>query len=129
MVLPEEVMAATQARFNARRGPREETEHRIQAARAPGGSILDVDAPQRVALRTERIARSPVAGETLAAMPPDETVRVPGMAGDDRLLERIIEGDNLMGVAFLDLGSAVARSVGRINIRDRSRAAASVPAS
>jgi endonuclease G len=118
MAMPEPVLAETQARFEARREPRSATEQKIAAAHTPQGSILDVDTPERVALRTRRVLRQPVVVDAIEAT----TGAFPGAGGparDDLVLERIIGGNNLLGIAFLELGTAVARSVGRVIIRDR----------
>jgi endonuclease G len=118
MAMPEQVIAATRARFEARRGPRTATEQKIAAAHTPQGSILNVDTPERVALRTRRVLRQPVVVDALEATPGAS----PGTGSpvrDDLVLERIIGGNNLLGIAFLELGTTVARSVGRVIIRDR----------
>lgn len=121
MAIPEEVITATQARFQARQGPRAGTEDRIAAAHAPQGSILNVDEPERVALRTRRVLRQPVVADALRATA-GITAGGRGPSGDDHVLERIIAGNNLLGIAFLELGTAASRSVGRILVRDRVRA-------
>lgn len=118
MAIPEDVITATRARFQARQGPRASTEEKIAAARTRQGSILNVDAPERVALRTQRVLRHPLVMDALSAIAgpsPDggDPVR------DDYVLERIIGGNNLLGIAFLELGMTVSRSVGRVIVRDR----------
>ena len=118
MAIPEDVITATQVRFQARQGPRAGTEEKIAAAHTPQGSILDVDAPERVALRTRRVLRQPMVMDALRATSDTSTAAV-GRAGDDHALERIIGGNNLLGIAFLELGMAVSRSVGRVIVRDR----------
>jgi endonuclease G len=117
MAIPENVVTATQARFQARQGPRAGTEEKIAAAHTPQGSILNVDAPERVALRTRRVLRQPVVLDALNATA--ETSPAGGPVRDDLVLERIIGGNNLLGIAFLELGTAVSRSVGRVIVRDR----------
>ncbi|ADX72897.1 endonuclease [Pseudarthrobacter phenanthrenivorans] len=116
MVIPEDVITATQSRFQARQGPRSGTEEKIAAAHAPQGSILDVDAPERVELRSRRVLRQPVVMDAIRTTA--ETTS-PSAVGADPVLERIIGGSNLLGIAFLELGTAVSRSVGRVIVRDR----------
>ncbi|MET4590714.1 serine protease [Arthrobacter sp. 754] len=118
MKIPEDVITATQARFQARQGPRADTEEKIAEAQTPQGSILNVDAPERVALRTRRVLRQPVVMDALRATA-ETSPATEGQVRDDHLLERIIGGSNLLGIAFLELGTAVSRSVGRVHVRDR----------
>ena len=118
MVIPEDVLAATQERFQAREVPRAGTEEKIAAAHTPQGSILDVDAPERVELRSRRVLRQPVVMDALKATA-DTSPAERGQVREDQLLERIIGGNNLLGIAFLELGTAVSRSVGRVIVRDR----------
>ncbi|MGM9473335.1 trypsin-like serine peptidase [Pseudarthrobacter sp. YS3] len=117
MEIPEDVITATQARFQERRGPRADTEEKIAEAQTPQGSILNVDEPERVALRSRRVLRQPVVMDALRATA--DTAPAAEARMQDVVLERIIGGNNLLGIAFLELGSAVSRSVGRIIIRDR----------
>ncbi|MCA2217348.1 trypsin-like serine peptidase [Jidongwangia harbinensis] len=111
-------LSATEQRFADRTAERTRTEQRIAEVRRGERSVLQVDDPQRVALRTQRVLAQPVVRESLGGVPggPLESL---GTVAHDRLLERVIGGDNLLGVAFLELGSAVAHSVGRIHIRDQ----------
>lgn len=118
MVIPEDVLTATQARFQARQGPRSGTEEKIAEAHTPQGSILNVDAPERVELRTRRVLRQPVVMDALAVTA-DTSREAQGHVRDDHVLERIIGGNNLLGIAFLELGMAVSRTVGRVIVRDR----------
>ncbi|PTT68410.1 trypsin-like serine peptidase [Arthrobacter sp. HMWF013] len=118
MKIPDEVLTATQARFQERRGPRADTEEKIAEAQTPEGSILNVDAPERVALRSRRVLRQPVVMDALRATA-DTSPAAEGRVQDVHVLERIIGGNNLLGIAFLELGSTVSRSVGRIIVRDR----------
>ena len=123
MVIPEDVLTATQARFEAREVPRAGTEEKIAAAQTPQGSILDVDAPERVELRSRRVLRQPVVMDALKATADTSPVQ-PGQVREDQVLgdlvlERIIGGSNLLGIAFLELGTAVSRTVGRVIVRDR----------
>ncbi|HEU4667090.1 MAG TPA: DNA/RNA non-specific endonuclease [Arthrobacter sp.] len=123
MVIPEDVLTATQERFEAREVPRAGTEEKIAAAHTPQGSILDVDAPERVELRTRRVLRQPVVMDALKATadtsPAEQGQVREDQVPEDLVLERIIGGNNLLGIAFLELGTAVARSVGRVIVRDR----------
>jgi endonuclease G len=101
LLVPSDMVAATTERFATRAGERTATEHKIDEARSGHGSLLAVDTPDRVELRRRRV--------DVPAAEPD-------------LLERVIEGNNLLAVAFLELGSRVAGSVARVHVRDQFRA-------
>jgi endonuclease G len=118
MKIPDDVLTATQTRFQERRGPRADTEEKIAEAQTPEGSILNVDAPERVALRSRRVLRQPVVMDALSVTA-DTSPAAEGRVHDVHVLERIIGGSNLLGIAFLELGTAVSRSVGRVHVRDR----------
>ncbi|WP_258805800.1 hypothetical protein [Pseudarthrobacter sp. NS4] len=118
MVIPEDVLTATQSRFQARRGPRAGTEEKIAEAHTAQGSILNVDAPERLELRTRRVLRQPVVVDALRATE-DTSPAIRGKDLDDPVPERIISGNNLLGIAFLELDMTVSRSVGRVIVRDR----------
>ncbi|WP_109506482.1 DNA/RNA non-specific endonuclease [Nocardioides speluncae] len=108
MVLPDNLLAATTERFEERTAERAEVEQKLDEVKAGRASVLEVDSPERVALRGQRVA----ARDTLDASP------VPATESPE-VLERIIDGSNLLAVAFLELGARVASTVGRINVRDQ----------
>lgn len=99
--VPRDVVDETTQRFAIRADARTETEHKIDEAKAGHGSVLAVDSPERVELRRRR-------------------VHVP--VTEPALLERVIAGNNLLGVAFLELGSRVAATVGRVHVRSQHQA-------
>ncbi|MCG2621729.1 DNA/RNA non-specific endonuclease [Arthrobacter sp. I2-34] len=124
MIIPQYVLDATEARYRQHEQERAAVTAKIDAAKQPGGSILNVDDPERVAMRSRRILRDPAVRDAVSAAPesrPDEsrTGAGGGAAVPDLLLERLIGGSNLLGVSFLETGNAVAQSVGRVHIRDR----------
>ena len=106
MIVPEEVVRATTRRFARRAAPRAETEHKIHEVRAGRASVLEVDSPDRVELRRRRVDAQPLVDSEALEEGPE-------------LLERIIGGSNLLGVAFLELGTQVAGTVGRVHVRDQ----------
>lgn len=120
--IPDSVIAATARRFRSRQDPRAVTEGRIQAAHSPEGHLLEVDEPDRVRLRSEHLWQQPV---VRAAVEVDATEPAAARRGidDSRVLERIIGDSNMLGIVFLELGTAASRSVGRIHIRVGSRPA------
>ncbi|SDK60957.1 DNA/RNA non-specific endonuclease [Nonomuraea jiangxiensis] len=94
----------------------DERRRKIELLQEPGGIAL-ADDPARVATRIDRLSRyhpdvRPVSPAALAAGEPA------AMAAAGVVLERIIQTNDLLGVAYLDGGVAAARAVGRISIRD-----------
>ncbi|MFC4117145.1 DNA/RNA non-specific endonuclease [Nonomuraea zeae] len=95
----------------------EERQRKIELLQEPGGLAL-ADDPARVATRIDRLSRyhpdvRPVSPAAIAAQEPA------AMAAAGAILERIIQTNDLLGVAYLEGGVAAARAVGRINIRDQ----------
>ncbi|MFD4367400.1 trypsin-like serine peptidase [Rhodococcus sp. NPDC058521] len=120
--LQRRVIAATEARFTERAAQRAIIEAKLADAHSVRGSILGVDDPQRLALRTQRVLDQPIVREALGSDTAAETLETLGVVeGSEHLLERILAGNNLLGVAFLELGTTVARTVGLIHIRDQFR--------
>ncbi|GBF05458.1 hypothetical protein DAERI_040218 [Deinococcus aerius] len=114
MDIPPEVLEQTQARFT-RRDP----ERAVTMQHLTVGGPLAADSRFRVEARLTRLgvplpdARAVAEGHedalTVAARLPDDA-RLP--------LERIIGANDLVGVAYLDLARAAARSVGRVVLKD-----------
>jgi endonuclease G len=113
MKAPEKQLREARHRWEARNAERQANEHKIDAFKHGRARLVDIDEPQRVALRSQRIFSNPIVAEALATTvgAPPET------SGGSRveLLERIIGGNNLLGVAFLEIGVTVANTVGRIH--------------
>lgn len=114
MDIPPEVLEQTRARFTHRDPERARTVQHLNV-----GGPLAADSRFRVEARLTRLgvplpdARAVAEGHedalTVAARLPDDT-RLP--------LERIIGANDLVGVAYLDLARAAARSVGRVVLKD-----------
>ena len=114
MIISQEIIGETEKRFKEREEPREENVQKIEA-----GKVLEANSVQLVQKRLERLAHAEVpaglSAEAVAATVPGvqpESTDTFGVA-----LERIIGKSDLIGVNYLDLGMAVSRSVGRIQIR------------
>ncbi|WP_426120819.1 DNA/RNA non-specific endonuclease [Kocuria sp. LHG3120] len=121
--IPDRVIAATVQRYQARQEPRATTVDKIRFAHMSEGHLLAVDAPDRVRMRSEHLLQQPVVRAALGVASTESAAAARGVIDDPRVLERIIGDNNLLGVAFLELGAAAARSVGRIHIREGSRPA------
>ncbi|MDI9948698.1 DNA/RNA non-specific endonuclease [Rhodococcus sp. IEGM 1305] len=92
------------AELRARERAPQRGEH-VDALNGPGG-VAAADTPERIAKRVDRLGRYYAAGDWEADALPD------------RLLEKIINTADFVGVRYLDAGAAAARSIGRVNIRD-----------
>jgi endonuclease G len=113
----------------AARAP-ERHEH-VEALARPGG-IAEADTPERVAKRLDRLTRyytgdvppsaRPAAGAAPEVLVEEALDRAAGMVDEERepakLLEKIINTADFVGIRYLDAGVAAARAIGRINIRD-----------
>lgn len=91
---------ATVERFERRTEARERNRRTLAS-----GGLLRADTPERVAKRVARLAREhgPARADAEAT---------PGV-----LLERLIGENDLMGVSYLGVGRAAARTVGRVHVR------------
>ncbi|MFD1212632.1 hypothetical protein ACFQ36_11350, partial [Arthrobacter sp. GCM10027362] len=67
MIVPPEVIAATETRYRQHAPERTAAVEKIKAAKEAGGSILRVDDPARVALRSRRIMRDAAVRDAVAA--------------------------------------------------------------
>lgn len=92
------------ADLRARERAPQRGEH-VDALNGPGG-VAAADTPERIAKRVDRLGRYYGNGDW-------ESDALP-----DRLLEKIINTADFVGVRYLDAGAAAARSIGRVNIRD-----------
>ncbi|HEX7773525.1 MAG TPA: serine protease, partial [Pyrinomonadaceae bacterium] len=111
--IPEDVMSESEARMRQRKAFRDATKERIK-----NKDYRNLDTPARRRARAARVMGDPVAapeatrvkGPALESLGPADDV--PGV-----LLERIINGENFLGVRFLALGQRAARAIARIDIR------------
>ena len=112
-LLTEEVWRGAEERLRAGTARREATKRRIET-----GQYQALDTPARLHARVNRVLGDPIAQQELREKGL-ELVESRGPDGDlnEFLLERIINGENFLGVNFFDLGKRAARCVGRIEIR------------
>lgn len=108
-------------RYQQRQAPRTEHIEKLEA-----GLLLEVDTAERVQKRLERLENNPVAAVTIAesratAFRPIETTVLSDQAFNQVVRERILGQYDLMGIAYLELGLQVSRSIGRIVIRNNRR--------
>lgn len=99
----------TRARFMANADIRRRNEQLISE-----GRLLQVDTPDRVNkfLARRGLVRSPLGMELAGGIQPDAAELIGGGRGE--VLERIIGTSDLMGIAFLERGLQIARSIGRV---------------
>jgi endonuclease G, mitochondrial len=107
---------------------RAELRHEREEAIASSSSLADVNPPELVARRLDRITRY-YAGDELPETTPTEAPErlaekaverapVPNSTPPEKLLEAIINTADFVGTRYLDAGVAAARAVGRILIKD-----------
>jgi endonuclease G len=124
-ILQEQQNEAAQRRVAERVVPRVDHE----AALASPSSLAEVNTPERIAQRLDRITRYRAGDELPETTPtaaPDQLVEqaierapeVPDSATREELLEAIINTADFVGTRYLDEGVAAARAVGRILIKD-----------
>lgn len=114
--IPEDVMRKAEERLRRRTEQRNETKRKIVDK-----EFKNIDTPARLRARVNRVLGDPAAtqeasrnmetGSTLESLGPG------GSSDQDVLLERIIGGENFIGVRFFDLGQRAARAIVRIDIR------------
>ena len=106
--------------------------HDHEAALAGPGGLAAADTPERIAKRLDRLTRyfagdaPPPAAPAAGAAPEVLVEEALARAGDvlengrepARLLEKIINAADIVGIRYLDAGVAAARAVGRVNIRN-----------
>jgi endonuclease G, mitochondrial len=115
MVLSQRVIQETIERYQKRSAPRESHFRKLST-----GSVLNVDTPERVSKRLERIARHPVANSILSAakIPLDNL----STKEFNRIVqERILGQRDLMSISYLEYGLQVSQSVCRIILRSPSQ--------
>ena len=90
---------------------------KIKLLQQPGGIIL-ADTPERIATRVDRLSRYH------SQITPVTPAEIEG--GDDKAmatvveaLEKVINSEDFLSVAYLEAGARASRAVGRVNIRDR----------
>ena len=100
-----------------------------EAALAGPGGLAAADTPERIAKRLDRLSRyyageaaPSVAGSAPEVLVEEALDRAGALLEDGRepgkLLEKIINTADLVGIRYFDAGVAAARAIGRVNIRD-----------
>lgn len=115
MVVPQQVIQETIERYQTRSASRDRNFRKLSA-----GSVLNVDTPERVNRRLERIARNPVATSILSAA----KISIDNLSTKEfnRIVqERILGQRDLMSISYLEYGLRVSRSVCRIILRSLSQ--------
>jgi endonuclease G, mitochondrial len=114
MIAPAQLIQETIARYKTRSTERERNIRQLSL-----GSVLDIDSPERVNRRLERIARNPVTAAILSEAKID--LRNVSNKEFNRIVqERILGQRDLMSISYLEYGLKVSRSICRIILRNRS---------
>jgi endonuclease G, mitochondrial len=123
-ILAEQQFEALRRRVAERAEPRLELEEKI----ASSSSLAELNPPELVARRLDRITRFRAGDELPITTPAEATAQlaekaverapVPNSTPPEKLLEAIINTADFVGCRYLDAGVAAARAVGRILIKD-----------
>ncbi|TFI55085.1 endonuclease I [Mastigocladus laminosus UU774] len=114
MIPPEQLIQETIERYKTRSVSRDRNIRKLSS-----GSVFDVDTPERVSRRLERIARNPVAASILS----EAKINLDDLSTEEfnRVVqERILGQTDLMSISYLEYGLKVSRSICRIILRSRS---------
>jgi endonuclease G, mitochondrial len=114
MIPPQQLIQETIERYKTRSAERGSNIRKLSS-----GSVLNVDTPERVNRRLERIARNPVAASILS----EAKIFIDDLSSEEfnRVVqERIIGQRDLMSISYLEYGLKVSRSICRIILRSRS---------
>lgn len=118
MQIDTQQIEATRQRYEQRRDEREENQRKLDA-----GLILQADSPERVEKRLKRLGLGEVAAVVLANQDVSEVpatlIKTP--VQDSVALERLFGKSDLMDISYLERGSQVAKSIGRIRVQNASR--------
>lgn len=109
MTIDMQLLQETERRYEQRHAARAEHQRKMQ-----DGSLLQVDTPERIAKRMQRLAQHT----------PAKALAVTGteLLGDGVAFERVLGQNDLMSIIYLERGLLVARSVGRVRIRNAAGA-------
>jgi endonuclease G, mitochondrial len=116
MMIPAQVLDETAQRYAAQQAQRAETQSKLST-----GKVFQADSPDRVRQRLQRLGlgnsqiQQLIEQETLEAGVTDDLSAGIG-------LERIFQANNLLPIAYLEQGTKVSQSIGRVVIKNRDRA-------
>ncbi|BAQ67154.1 trypsin-like peptidase domain-containing protein [Geminocystis sp. NIES-3709] len=114
----EKQIAATEQRYADHSSNRSQNEANLKV----GGDWRQVETPKRVMKRLIDLELQELASKLIATEMVTQPIQSAVKQGEEvSLLERIIEEDDLVSSRFLPIGTAVARSVGRITLRQQGR--------
>ena len=123
-ILAEQQFEAVRRRVAERAEPRLEHEETL----ASSGNLAELNPPELVARRLDRVTRFRAGDELPPTTPADaperlaekavERAPVPNSTPPEKLLEAIVNTADFVGTRYLDAGVAAARAVGRILVKD-----------
>ncbi len=107
-----QLLKETEKRYQGRKKQRQ-----VNLDNLSSGSVLQANSPERIERRMRRLSQrkmpvSPAPGDDSFAIIATE------LGGEVNSLERVLGKNDLIGIAYLELGMLVSRTVGRIVIRD-----------
>lgn len=107
--LPQDVLEKSAERLREGEDRRQQTRDLLRA-----GEYDKVDDPARLRARVKRVLEDPIASREILDM---QKTRNHETATSEEVLERIMGGENFLGVSFFDLGLRASRCIVRIEIR------------
>jgi len=112
--IPEDVLGESESRLRQRKPRRDSTKEKIK-----NKDYRSLDTPERRRARAARVMGDPVAAPEAARVtgPVLESMGATADEVPNFLLERIINGENFLGVRFFGLGQRAARAIARVDIR------------
>ena len=114
----EQQMAAAEQRYASRSVNKTQNEANLTV----GGDWRQVETPERVMRRITSLGLQELGSQLIATEAVTQPVQSAMKPGEQvSLLERIIEENDLISSRFLSIGTAVARAVGRITLRQSGR--------
>jgi V8-like Glu-specific endopeptidase len=103
-----ELIQQTESRFAQRQAIRQE-----RLAKIRSGAILDANEPEQVKERLQHLTRQAIETEGVGIPAPGQPAAPAAV-----VLERIIGKNDLVSISYLEAGLRVARTVGRVHVRD-----------
>jgi endonuclease G, mitochondrial len=115
MMIPAQVLDETAQRYAAQQPQRTETQAKLST-----GKVFQADSPDRVRQRLQRLGL----GNSQIQQLIEQATLEAGITDDLSAgigLERIFQANNLLPIAYLEQGTKVAQSIGRVVIKHRDR--------
>lgn len=117
MSIPSQILEETQKRYRQRQEQRQNHIEQLE----DGTKLLEVDSPERIQLRLERLGQNSLAKSMIAEAQGQTSQQMPRISDQEfrKLVQEVVIGQNdLMGVSYLDFALNSSRPTGRVLIQD-----------